>query len=286
MGDREGALAAVELAKETANQTGIALDSERSAALEAFIQLRDGEGASANQWAERYARTRTETERLSYLREFETLVYLRVLLAQERGADALTLLAAWLPIVEAAQRQGSALELYLLQVLAFRLTGQLDLASRLLMRCLALAEPEDHVRLFVDEGEPMQRTLVYVVSWLRKHPTTETDVTVVTFAKRLLDTFVGTEAPGDEVDDTGPLPTLPAMRANLIDPLTERELEVLYLVTAGLSNAAIAERLMISVGTVKTHLKHIFGKLAVQSRTQAVAQARLLGLLSDDRSSS
>jgi len=277
------ARAAVELAKETAKQTGIALDIERSSALEAFIQLRVGEGASASQWAERYTRTRTEAERLSYLREFETLVYVRVLLAQDRGADALALLAQWLPIVEAAQSRGNALELYLLQVLAFRSTGQLDLASRLLMRCLALAEPEDHVRLFVDEGEPMQRAIGDVVSRLSKHPTTETDVNVVTFANRLLDTFAGTEAPGDEIDTTGPPSTPLALRANLIDPLTERELEVLYLVTAGLSNAAIAEQLIISVGTVKTHLKHIYRKLAVQSRTQAVAQARMLGLLRNDQ---
>ena len=65
----------------------------------------------------------------------------------------------------------------------------------------------------------------------------------------------------------------------LADGLTERETEVLRLIAAGLSNAAIAEQLMISVGTVKTHLKHIYGKLAVQSRTQAVAQARTLRLL-------
>ncbi len=77
MGDRDGALAAVELAQETAKRTGIAIDAERSAALEALIQLRIGEDAAADRWAERYPHTRTEAERLSYLRKFETLVYLR-----------------------------------------------------------------------------------------------------------------------------------------------------------------------------------------------------------------
>jgi LuxR family maltose regulon positive regulatory protein len=65
----------------------------------------------------------------------------------------------------------------------------------------------------------------------------------------------------------------------LIEPLTVRELEVLRLMAAGLSNAEIAKQLVVTVGTVKSHLKHIYGKLAVQSRTQAVAQARALGLL-------
>ena len=76
-----------------------------------------------------------------------------------------------------------------------------------------------------------------------------------------------------------PLPTRTSPTGGLIEPLTEREIDVLRLVTAGLSNAAIAEQLVVSVGTVKTHLKHIYGKLAVQSRTQAVAEARRLNLL-------
>ncbi len=279
MGDRDEAVAAVELAKETARQTGIAIDAERSAALEALIQLRAGEGTSANLWAESYARTRTEAERLSYLREFETLVYVRVLLAQGRGADALTLLTQWLPIVEAAHRWGSALELYLLQVLAFRLNGQRDAAALLLARCLALAEPENYVRLFVDEGEPMQLAIGDVVSSSGMLPTAEAHGDIATYAQRLLDAFAGAEAPLDEINATGSQPLAQVARFYLIDPLTARELEVLDLITAGLSNAAIAEQLIISVGTVKTHLKHIYRKLDVQSRTQAVAQARILGML-------
>ena len=70
----------------------------------------------------------------------------------------------------------------------------------------------------------------------------------------------------------------PAMEA-LVEPLTEREVEVLRLVVAGLSNAEIAEELVIAVSTVKSHVNHIYGKLGVESRTQAVAQARTLGLL-------
>ncbi|HMN31550.1 MAG TPA: response regulator transcription factor, partial [Caldilineaceae bacterium] len=65
----------------------------------------------------------------------------------------------------------------------------------------------------------------------------------------------------------------------LVEPLTERELEVLGLIAAGRSNAVIAEQLVVTVGTVKSHLKHIYSKLAVGSRTQAVAQARQLGLI-------
>jgi LuxR family maltose regulon positive regulatory protein len=283
VGDQESALAAVGLAKETAKQTGIGIDIERSAALEAFIQLRTGEETLASRWAERYARTRTDAECLSYLREFETLVYVRVLLAQGRGAEALTLLTKWVPLVEAAQRWGSAIELYLLQVLAFRLDGQLDVATRRLARCLELAEPEDFVRLFVDEVEPMQQAIRDFTSWRSISPTAEAAAAITAYANRLLDAFTDAEALRSEIGVTGSAPIPQALRLNLIDPLTKRELEVLHLLTAGLSNAAIAEQLIVSVGTVKTHLKHIYGKLAVQSRTQAVAQARMLGLLTNDQ---
>ncbi len=282
MGDRDGALAAVEMANETARRTGIAIDAERSGALEALIQLRVGEGAAAGRWAESYAQTRTEAERLTYLREFETSVYVRVLIAQGRGADALTLLAQWLPMVETAHRLGSALELYLLQVLAFRLDGQPDPAVQLLARCLSLAQPERYIRLFTDEGEPMQLAIGDVMSSPGMHPTAEVQGGIATYAERLLGAFAGAGAPLDELNATGSQPLAQVTRFSLIDPLTPREIEVLHLITAGLSNAAIAEELTISVGTVKTHLKHIYRKLDVQSRTQAVAQARMLGLLQNE----
>ena len=281
VGDEDGALAAVRLAKTMAQQTGVALDLERAAALEALIRLRLGELTIAVLWATLYAQTRTAEERFSYLHEFETLVFGRVLLAQNRVADAFALLAEWIPIVEAAQRQGSMIEMYVLQVLAFRLDGQVDIATRLLVRALSLAEPEGYIRLFVDEGEPMQRSIVRCRLEIANMADAENQTKLLAYVDKLLQAFEPSQPAGRE-ETAFAQSTTEGHKPNnesLIESLTDRQIEVLHLVAAGLSNAAIAEQLMVTVGTVKSHLKQIYGKLNVQSRTQAAAQARELGLL-------
>lgn len=94
VGDREGALVAIGLAERSAQQTGIGLDVERAAALEALIQLRLGDLTAAKQWAALYARTRPAAACFTYLHEFETLVFVRTLLADNRSDEALALLAS------------------------------------------------------------------------------------------------------------------------------------------------------------------------------------------------
>lgn len=282
--DQVGALAAVALAKATAQQTGIALDVERAAALEALLHLRQGNHAYTTQWADQYIQRRTDAEQAAYLHEFETLVFVRVLLAQGRATEAVTRLTVWRPVVEAAQRQGSVIELAMMQALALYQAGQLEQASATLAHVLTLAAPEGYVRLFVDEGQPMYDALLNVRLWLADQAdNAQADL------RRYIDTLLAAfahpitlpEAPLSTVTNQSQKPKLVLAESksqNLIEPLTDREIEVMRLVAAGLSNAAIGEQLVVSVGTVKTHLKHIFGKLAVESRTQAVAQARTLGL--------
>jgi LuxR family maltose regulon positive regulatory protein len=140
--------------------------------------------------------------------------------------------------------------------MAFRAQGDVEQALSILERALALAEPEGYVRTFLDEGEPMAELLCQALS---------RDI-VPNYAARLLAAF------GQEVEVASP-----AMES-LIEPLTERELEVLRLIVAGLSNPEIAEALVIAVSTVKSHVNHIFGKLGVESRTQAMAKVRELEL--------
>ncbi len=280
LGDRAGALAAVELANKTAQQTGIELDAARTAALEALIQLRLGDLMVADQWAEYYAQMQTDVARFTYHHEFETLVFVRILLAHRRATEALALLAQWLPAIETAQRLGSEIEIYLLQALAFGLDNQLDRARHLLVRTLMLTKAEGYIRLFVDEGALMRLALLDLKSWMAKPANAETQTHLLPYTNTLLDAFASPAQPPQAMGTISIKITTPkSPRQNLIEPLTERELEVLRLITAGLSNAAIAAQLVVSVGTVKTHLKHIYGKLAVQSRTQAVAQARALDLL-------
>jgi LuxR family maltose regulon positive regulatory protein len=126
-----------------------------------------------------------------------------------------------------------------------------------LERALALGEPEGYVRTFVDEGEPMAMLLRLALS----------QGMAPNYVARLLAAF------GKEIE-----PTPPAMES-LVEPLSERELQVLRLVVAGLSNPEIAQELVIAVSTVKSHVNHIYGKLGVESRTQAVVKAQELALL-------
>jgi LuxR family maltose regulon positive regulatory protein len=287
MGDQGGTLAAVQLATDTARQTGIALDAERAAALAALIQLRLGQLEVAGQWAQGYAHLLLDEEYFAYVHEFETLVFVRILLTQARADEVLSLLARWLPAAEAAQRMGSVIEMCMLQAQALRLGSQSVAATQTLTRALTLAEPEGYLRLFVDEGEPMRLLLVDCRS---QRAADSPGVRLQEYVETLLVAFDQQNSPLSQLLSLPASTRLsttenllirnpPAQISNLVEPLTGRELEILHLVTAGLSNAAIAAQLVISVGTVKSHLKHIYGKLAVQSRTQAVARARELGLL-------
>jgi LuxR family maltose regulon positive regulatory protein len=167
------------------------------------------------------------------------------------------LLQRLLPAAMAAGRVENAIQILLLQALAFQMEGDADQALGALEHALSLAEPEGYVRSFVDEGEPMARLLRRAL----------TQGIAPGYAGRLLAAYGKSAAVASPVSQP------------LVEPLTERELEVLHLIAAGLSNGEIARELVIAVSTVKTHVNHIYGKLDVKSRTQAVAQAQALELL-------
>ena len=164
-----------------------------------------------------------------------------------------------LQVAEAAVQTGSVVELLALKALALRAQGQSAQAMTMLERALTLAEPEGYLRIFVDEGEPMKLLLQKI----RAEGGGMKD-----YVDQLLSAF---EERVFHPSSLGPQP--------LVEPLSERELEVLRLIADGLSNAEIAGKLVIAQGTVKRHINNIYGKLGVQSRTQAVARSRELGLL-------
>jgi LuxR family maltose regulon positive regulatory protein len=132
---------------------------------------------------------------------------------------------------------------------------------------LQLAEAEGYLRLFLDEGEPIEMML----SAYMLEPTARFKV----YAARLFEAFTSqrrSSTPGTGVPKS-------SQSLELIEPLSERELEVLRLVADGLSNQEISARLVVSHNTVKSHIKNIYGKLGVNSRTQAIARARQAGVL-------
>lgn len=202
---------------------------------------------------------------LSYLREYEHITLARLLLAREEragakgDAQAVPLLRRLLAAAEPGGRNGSVIELSVLLALASRHTGT-DEALQHLGRALALAAPEGHVRVFVDEGAPMEALLKAAV---KRHVGSD-------YAGRLLAAF-------------GPAQPRPAMHPDLIEALSERELDVLRLLATDLSGPEIARELAVSENTMRTHTKNIYEKLGVNSRRAAVSRAEELKLLTRRR---
>jgi LuxR family maltose regulon positive regulatory protein len=241
-------------------------DTHPVEALKARIYLRQGKLSKAQNWAQEQGLS--TGDEIGYLREFELITLARVLLAEYRGShteaavrDALHLLDRLSIAAEEGKRIGSAIEISIVQALAHHARGNRARALESLKHALNLAEPEGYLRIFVDEGKAMTELL----AGLDK---SQEDEGLKDYVRRLLN---ASEKQREKASASPPQP--------LIDPLSQRELEVLRLVEQGLSNDQIGKKLFLSVNTVKGHNLRIFNKLQARSRTEAVARARELGLL-------
>jgi LuxR family maltose regulon positive regulatory protein len=141
----------------------------------------------------------------------------------------------------------------------------------MLSRALSLAEPEGYIRLFVDEGASIANLLVQ----MRLRP--PGDHAVSTHYREQLLALMGNTHNEDVPDAAGVVSG--SRMDSLVEPLSERELEVLRLIVAGCSNREIADRLVIAVSTVKWYVNVIYGKLQVESRTKAIAKAREMNIV-------
>ncbi len=237
----------------------------------ARLLLASGEMAEAARWADE--RGLRAHDRPGYSRESEYLVLARLLLAQQQPHRALTLLE-WLCAQAAAQdRTGSLIELRAVQALALAAAGDHTAALAALVEALGLASPEGYVRVFVDEGASMARLLGRLASAQRTGDVPLPAAVPPQYLDQLARAFQpGSEAAPSATRDTSAV-------AELVDPLSDRELEVLDLLAAGRSNQQIADELVVVLDTVKKHVGHILEKLGAANRTQAVARARALGLL-------
>jgi LuxR family maltose regulon positive regulatory protein len=197
---------------------------------------------------------------------FEYILFARVLIAKNRLDEADALLLHLLKAAESGGRTTRVIEILLLQALSFQAQSKTDRAMAALERTLAMAEPRGFIRIFVDEGPPMARLLYDALS----------RTTAPGYVRRLLAVF-----PAGKPQPTV-VPQGQAGQEGLIEPLSEREIEVLQLIAEGLTNPEIAARLFLSLHTIKTHTRNIYGKLGVNNRTQAVTRGKSVGVLSGE----
>jgi LuxR family maltose regulon positive regulatory protein len=246
---------------------------------------------------------------LAAIAEFQRTTATRLLIARGQAARALAMLDEMIPPAEANGRWGPVIEMETLRAVALEGMGKREDALAALGRALTLAQPEGYVRRFVDEGPTMQALLTetlrrgiapgYAGRLLRGFETSPSLLTGVPAPgapprtdgtqdpaiepKPELDTAPASPSPlaGGEVGDGGRPSPPPVTRdpLPLVEPLSERERDVLRLLIAGRSAPEIAEALIVAPSTVRTHLKSIYGKLDAHTRVQAIARARELKLV-------
>ena len=252
-GDVTGAMAIIAQAEQSARQKNFVHRIAEVAAAQVLVLLRQGKLTAAAQLA--------QTHQLP-------ISQARVHLAQGKSAAALALLEPVRQQMEARHWQDERLKVMVLQVVALHAHGEKEKAVQLLGEALALAAPEGFIRLFVDEGSPIAELLTRMKDEGSRHPLRRVEG-MHGYIHKLLAAF---GQPAD-IHPSSPSPQ------PLVEPLSQRELEVLQLIAQGLSNHEICQRLFLALDTVKGHNRRIFDKLHVQRRTEAIARARDLGLL-------
>jgi LuxR family maltose regulon positive regulatory protein len=216
--------------------------------------------AKAVRWAETSG-LRVDDE-FRYQREYEYLTLARVLIAQDKVQEAIPLLDRLIVSAETAGRMGELITNLSLQAVAHQTQGSTDVALSYLSRALTIGEPEGYVRTFVDLGPPMRDLLRAVIR----------QGLAADYVSTLLAAF-GLPVSGMGVTRENLKPD------SLIEPLNDRELQILHRMAVRLSNQEIADELHLTVNTVKWYARNIYGKLGVGKRTEAVSRARELGIL-------
>jgi ATP/maltotriose-dependent transcriptional regulator MalT len=260
-GDLDGAQELLEEA-ERLYASNYSPDVRPVAAERARVWIAQGNLSAAWGWAREHGVA--EPDELSYLHEFEHATLARLLLAQgmrdradDRIAAAAGLTERLLAAADAGGRKGSAIDILVVQALAHRARDDMTSALDSLARAVALAEPEGYVRAFIDEGPPMTSLLKLAA----RQPNAPE------YVRRLLAAAVTVERRA-------------TLEQPLVEPLSERELEVLRLLESDLDGPDIARELTVSLATVRSHTRSIYAKLGVNSRRTAVRRAAELGLLS------
>jgi len=266
-GDEAGALAAVAEAGRVELSPQVITLLNPVPSQRARLLLAQGDVHAAAQWTT--AAGLSPDDEPDYPREPEYLVLARVLLAQNDPGPALTLLQRLLGAAARQGRTGSIVEIQALRALALAAHGDHASALGALTEAVTLARRHGYLRVLADEGAPMHALLAQlpVARPGQQHAARRIDPGYL--AALLRACVQAGAAPNRRA----------AAPAGLVEPLTDRELEVLRLLAAGRSNQRIARDLVVALDTVKKHVTHILGKLGAANRTEAAARARQLGLI-------
>jgi len=203
----------------------------------------------------------------------EYLAYAEALIAQGRPDEALAVLSPLLPVTETGGWTMFTIETLALESLAFQVRSDTPQAMRCLEQALSLAEPEGFVRTFVDRGAPMAALLRQILEAQQHRHQAPSRTAASSYVRRLLEAF----GKGEETEPEEPLPSRFAPAP--VEPLSRRETEVLQLLTTNLTSVEMARELVLSVNTVRSHIKNIYVKLDAHSRHEAIARATELNLL-------
>ncbi len=248
--------------------------SAQVAATQLRLWTLPGSTEAVSQWAAECSFHISDTPEARREREYLTLI--RFLIRQGQLQGVQELLERLQRNALMGDRKGRLIEIFTLQALAYQAQSQTTQALMHVQRALALAEPEDYFRLFVDEGTMMDTLLLKLMEMHRQRKLSLQEQFSWTYIKRLLTELSrGKQQSPQSEGDVSHIET----KNSVIQLLSKREIEILCKIAHGLSNQAIADEMVIELSTVKSHLKNIYRKLNVESRTQAVALARKLDLL-------
>ena len=253
-GDLVGAVHFLAQAEQSERQNDFTVRLPSIAYTQALIHLHNGNVDTAAQIAQQYDLP---------------LIQARVHIVQGDPSAVLAMLVPYRQQMEEKRWEDQLLRVMVLQALALSMQGEKGPAYHVLTEALTLAEPGGFIRLFIEKGEPMRLLLLEFKLWLKKQSSRDTQ-SLSNYVDKILVAFAPLE--------TGLGSTTKIQQSGLVEPLSERELEVLQLICQGLSNQEICQRLYLALDTVKGHNRRIFEKLLVHSRTEAIARARELNL--------
>jgi LuxR family maltose regulon positive regulatory protein len=287
-GDAEGAQAEIDTARQLAIRFDVTEVDDWAVALsQARFALAQGDLSTVQRWIETqdvmsYADEPLpeayDMQPLYRLRKYELMVLSRLLVLQGKPEYALGVLDRLLPVAERQQRPSLMIEIHLLKALASDKCGHRDQAMVSLEQGLKLAEPEGYTRPFVDMGEPLRLLIADFGVWIGRQQRGEIGARAYAYAEKLLSVLEGGPPLPHEMSFSE-IENPKSKIENLLEPLSEREMDVLRSLESSLSTTEIADTLFVSVHTVRSHLKNIYSKLGVHSRYEAVAKAKDIAIL-------